>query len=270
MPPTAPPRILRGATVADDPSAAIPASSSVASSSVLVPLNRHRRRILLFSGLGAGAYLLALLATIPARLLVPDDVPALSAVSGSIWHGEAALPGGDRLTWRFAPLRTLASLRFSADLAVSGAQTDLAGRIALTPSTVRLDSVTGRAGGTLLQAAFPDLPFTCDLGLQVDVPRLILGTGTPQITGDIRSTPGSCTPRTGGVASPVPALLATARAAGPATTALVITPLTERRRTLATTRFSPGGAVAITIRPAGAALFPFASPPGGLSLETTL
>lgn len=242
----------------------------MASPSVLVPLNRHRRRILLFSGIGAGAYLLTLLATIPARLFVPDDMPALGAVSGSLWHGEAALPGGDRLTWRFAPLRTLAGLAFSADMAVTGTQTDLAGRIALTSATVRLDSVSGRAGGTLLRAAFPDLPFTCDLGLQVDVPRLALGTTAPRITGDIRSTPGTCTPRAGGVTSPIPALLATARPAGPTTTALVITPLTERRRLLATTLFGPNGRVTITVRPSGAALFPFASPPGGLSLETTL
>ena len=248
----------------------VASAASVASSPVLVPVDRHRRRILLFVGIGAGAYLLALLATIPARLAVPGDVPALGAVSGTVWHGEAALPGGDRLTWRFAPLRTLASLAFAADIAVTGAQTDLAGRIALTPSAVRLDSIAGRAGGTLLRAAFPDLPFTCELGLQVDVPSLTIGTATPQVAGEIRSTPGACTPRTGGAAVPVPALLATARPAGPRSTALTVTPLTERRRTLARTVFTADGRVAITIRPAGAALFPFASPPGGMSLETTL
>ncbi len=202
--------------------------------------------------------------------MVPEDVPALRAVSGTIWHGEAALPGGDRLEWRFAPLRTLTSLAFAADFTVTGAQTDLAGRAAFTPSTVRLDSVAGRADGSLLRAAFPDLPFACELGLLVDVPRLTLGNGATDVAGEIRSTPGTCTARSGGVAAPVPALLATARAAGPNSTALLVTPATQRRQTLARTVFTRDGRVAITIPPAGAALLPFASPPGGLSLETTL
>ncbi|MFD1950179.1 type II secretion system protein N [Sphingomonas arantia] len=265
MQPTAAPRIARGAA-----SAADPASPGLASSSVLVPIDRHRRRVLLFAGIGAGAYLLALLATIPARLVLPEDVPALGAVSGTVWHGEAALAGGDRLEWRFAPLRTLSSLAFAADFTVTGAQTDLAGRAALSPSRVRLDSVAGRADGTLLRAAFPDLPFTCELGLQVDVPRLTFGDGATDVAGEIRSTPGTCTALAGGTPAPIPALLATARAAGPNSTALVVTPATQRRETLARTVFTRDGRVSITVRPQGAALFPFASPPGGLSLETTL
>lgn len=237
---------------------------------VLPSTDRHRRRILLFAGLGAGAYLLTLLATVPARLIVPAGILAPGAVSGTIWRGEAALNGGDRLAWRFAPLRTIAGLAYAADLTMTGAQTDLTGRVALRPQSIRLDSVAGRAGGSLLRAAFPDLPFTCDLGVQVDLPHVVIGTGAPDIRGDVRSTPGTCTPRAGGAASPIPALIATTQTLGTNGTALTITPLTERRRLLARTVFTQDGRVAITIRPAGAALFPFASPPGGLSLETTL
>ncbi|HEX8447180.1 MAG TPA: hypothetical protein VF649_11265 [Sphingomonas sp.] len=230
---------------------------------------RHRRRILLFGGIGVAAYLLTLLATVPARLFVPSDVPALRAVSGTIWHGEVALPGGDRLTWRFAPLRTIASLAYAADLTVTGRTTDLAGRVALGRRMVRFDSVAGRADGAFVAAVFPDLPFTCDLGLVIDIPRLAIGTEIPDAAGEIRSAPGRCTPRGGGTATAVPALLATTRVAGTATV-VTITPPTQRRQILARTRIDADGRVAITIPPAGARRFPFASPPGGLSLETTM
>jgi hypothetical protein len=228
-------------------------------------MNRHRRRILMFGGIGVGAYLLALLATVPARLVVPSGTFAPGAVSGTVWRGEAALPGGNRLTWRFAPLRTLASLAYAADIAVTGAQTDLAGRLTARPRMLRLDSMTGRAGASLVQSAFPGLPFHCDLGMQVALPRVVIAADGTEAQGDLRSAPGRCTPRDGGSPAALPALIATAR--GPT---LTITPLTERRRILARVTVTQGDHLGLTITPAGAALLPFASPPGGLSLETTL
>src|SRR4051812_8108290 len=76
---------------------------------------RINRRTLIFAGIGAGIYVLSLIATIPAQLAVP-----LADASGTIWHGSAPLGATNRIEWRWAPLRSLARLGFAADFIAEG------------------------------------------------------------------------------------------------------------------------------------------------------
>ncbi len=230
------------------------------------------RRAGTFAALGLAAYLIALLAAIPAGLFVPANGPLLE-VDGTIWHGEAALDGGDRLRWRFAPLRSLVNLGFAVDWRVDGAATDLGGGAVLAAGgRVALDSISGRADGALLRAAAPGLPFTCELDLQFDLPTLRLGGADQRAAGEIRSDAGGCRPTADPAASPtaVPPLLLVAEPDARHGTAFSIVPLGQRRTRLVDGTLDRDGRLRVTIGRAGAAVLPFAAPNGGLSLETQL
>lgn len=224
------------------------------------------------AALGLAAYLIALLATIPAGVFIPAS-GALLEVGGTIWHGEAALDGGDRLRWRFAPLRSLINLGFAADWRVEGVATDLGGRAVLrSGGRAALDSISGRAGGALLRAAAPGLPFTCELDLQLDVPTLKLGGGDQRAAGEIRSDAGSCRPTVVPAASPtaVPPLILVAEPDARRGTIFSIAPLGQRRTRLVEGALARDGRLSVTIGRGGAAALPFAAPAGGVALETRL
>ena len=230
------------------------------------------RRAALFAAIGFGSYLIALLAATPAGLFVPGGGPLID-VDGTIWRGEAALEGGDRLSWRFAPLRSLVNLGFAADWRVTGTTTDLGGRAVLrSGGRAALDTVSGRAGGALLRAAAPGLPFACEMDLQIDVPRLELGGSDQRVRGEIRSDAGSCRPKSDPLApsTPVPPLILTAAPDARRGSSFTIAPLGQRRIRLVDGALSRDGRLSITIDRAGAKALPFAAPEGGLSFETRL
>ena len=219
----------------------------------------------MFAGLGAAAYVATLLATVPAAFLIPRG-GAIAALGGTIWHGRAALAGGDRLEWRWAPLRTLANLRFAADFTVEGTGTLLAGRALLGSQSVRLDAVSGSVDAALLTAiARPG--FTCAMPVQLDLERVVLGAGDRMIAGRAVSEAGSCT--AGGATSAVPPLALSAEHLGPRS-AVTLAPGAQRRRTLATMTLEHDGAATLSVTRDGAGLLPFAAPPAGMTVETRL
>lgn len=223
------------------------------------------RRTLAFAALGLCAYLLALAATIPAALIAPV------AAGGTIWNGEAALPGDNRVRWTWAPLRSLVQLGFAADWHATGPATDLKGQALLKPGRVILTRAKGDADGSLLAALAPDLPFTCDLTMRVDLPRVALGAGRQELSGELRSDPGLCRARDGGsIATPVPALIATAASMPGGEAQAIVAPLGQRRNRLVKIGFGKEGRVVVGITPAGAAKLPFLSPTGGMTIETGL
>jgi hypothetical protein len=227
---------------------------------------RRRRRIIVFAAIGLVTYLLSLLATTPARLFVPPS-PGISAVGGTIWHGEAALVGGNRLEWRWAPLRSISGLGFAVDWRVTGAATDLGGRALLRRSGVRFDRVSGRADGSLLAAVAPDLPFRCDLLIQANLPLLAIGD-KQRVEGMLRSEPGSCS--SGGAIAPLPPLVAASRASGGGRSALRLMAVGQPGRLLAELVLREEGALDLRVTPAGAALMPFLLPPGGTRIRTAI
>ncbi len=193
----------------------------------------------------------------------------IAAVGGTIWHGEAALAGGDRLSWRWAPLATLAHLAFAADFAVEGRDTALAGRALLGRSSLRLDDVSGTADARLLAALDPGLPFACAMPLQVNLTTLAIGRGDRRMAGEIRSGGGSCGPKAGGAQVSVAPLILTAGDVGRAT-AGGIAPLGRRRLSLVTFTLARDGRLDLAVTRAGAAALPFAAPPMGMAISTNL
>lgn len=209
--------------------------------------------------------LLSLLAATPARLFVPPS-PGIAAVGGTIWHGEAALVGGNRLEWRWAPLRSIAGFGFAVDWRVTGAATDLGGRALLRRDGVRLDLVSGRADGSLIAAIAPDLPIRCDLMIQADLPLLVIGSADQQVEGMLRSEPGTCA--SGGAIAPLPPMVAASRGSRGGRSALRLVAAGQPGRLLAELVLRKEGAMDLRVTPAGAALLPFVLPPGGTRIRT--
>lgn len=226
-----------------------------------------RRRIIVFVALGIGAYLLAMLVTMPASVIF-RNAPWRTGVAGTVWHGEVGLAGGSRLEWRMAPLRSLLSLGFAADWNARGATTDLGGRMLVRPGgRMVLDHVSGSADGALIAALQPNLPFTCDLTMQVEMERIVVGGGSGQmLSGRAASEPGSCRTKAAGTATAVPALALTADHVGDRTT-LRITPATQRRQVLVDAVLDEGGTLDLGVTPEGAAALPFLGIPGGSRIK---
>lgn len=222
-----------------------------------------------FAAIGVAAYLVALVATIPASLVAPRAEGV--AVGGTIWSGEAALAGGNRLDWSWAPLRSLVQLGFAIDWRATGPASDLTGQALLKPGRVVLEAVRGRADGALLRVAVPGLPFDCEMMMAIDLPRVALGGTRQGFTGQVRSDPGICRPKaTGGLATPVPALRMKAERIGNGSTLATIAPRGERRNRLVKITLGKEGRLAVGVTPEGAAALPFLAPTGGMTIETDL
>lgn len=232
------------------------------------PIRRRLdRRIVILAAIGAAAYCLALLAQLPAAFLISRG-DSIAALGGTIWHGEAALAGGDRLEWRWAPLRTLANLAFAVDFTVEGDGTGFGGRALLGASSVRLDDVSGTGDARLLRALAPGLGFTCRMPLAIALEQVTLGGGTRRIVGQVTSGAGACSTR-GGAIVPVEPLVFAATPLGRATSA-TIAPTGQRRRSLATLLLAEDGKATFAVTRDGAAVLPFAAPAGGVSIETEM
>lgn len=225
-----------------------------------------RRRIIVFAGLGIGAYALAMLATMPASVVVKNR-PWRTGVAGTVWNGEVGVAGGSKFEWHMAPLRSLTSLGFATDWKATGPDTDMGGRALVhLGGRVVLDKVSGSADASLLQALQPNLPFTCELTMQIGMDRIAVGGGSQMLSGSAASDPGSCRPKGAGPAAPLPALLFTAEHIGNRTQ-LRIAPATQRRRTLVTAELAEDGTLDLGVTPEGAAMMPFLGLPAGARIQ---
>lgn len=224
-----------------------------------------RRRIIRFAILGIAAFVVALIWTMPASVIVKNRAWR-TGVAGTVWHGEVGVAGGSILNWDWAPLRSLTSLGFAADWRAAGNDTDLGGRVLLRPGRTVIDAMSGRADASLLRAIQPDLPFTCELTMQAEFPRMVLGGAGQMVEGTLLTEPGTCAPKKGGTPTAVPALALTATKVG-TESRLRLTPATQRRRTLMTIVLDETGEVAITMTPEGAQALPFVGLPPGASIR---
>jgi hypothetical protein len=209
-----------------------------------------------------------MVATLPASAVLTDR-PWRSGVAGTIWNGEVGVVGGSKVEWQWAPLRSLTSLGFAVDWRATRPDTDLGGQALFWPGAVRLDRVSGSADASLLQAVAPDLPFTCDLVMQVELPRLTAGGSDQQAQATILSDAGSCGARPAGAASAVPAMILTAEHVG-RETRIRLAPQTQRRQTLVDAVLAEDGAYRVTLTHDGAAVLPFTGLPPGVTLESRL
>jgi hypothetical protein len=224
-----------------------------------------RRSIILFALIGIGAYLLALIVTMPASVIFPNG-PWRAGVAGTVWNGEVGIAGGASFSWKMAPLRSLTSVAFAADWRATGPDTDLGGQMIrhIGGRTV-LDHVSGSADSSLFRALQPNLPFSCNLAMQIEMQRIAVGGGARMADGKVTTDPGSCRAKNGGPVA-VPALLISAEHVGDKTT-IRVAPSAQRMKTLMTAVLGEDGALDISMTPEGAAVLPFVGLPGGTRIQ---
>lgn len=228
--------------------------------------NGARRRLIAFGSLGIAAYVVAMVATMPASVFIKNR-PWRTGVAGTVWSGEVGVAGGSIVKWDWAPLRSLTSFGFAADWRANGEDTDLGGQALLSPGGIRLDRVSGSADGALLTALLPGLGFACDLTMQAEFPRLSIGRGRGLVEGRATIDPGSCTKTPDGAPVPTPAMILTAEHVG-TESRIRIAPIAQRRRTLIDAVLGEDGSYRVTLTPDGAGLLPFTGLPAGVSVES--
>lgn len=165
-----------------------------------VTRRRLRNRTAVFASIAVLAYLVGLIAQIPARTLITETDTL--KVGGTIWNGEAVRGSTIRLEWQFAPLRSLTSLAFSADVQIAGGGTDLVGQAMRSSGRLVLTDMSGQIDGTLLDVMAPDLPLSCRFVAQTRIAWLALGGQAQGAAGTMQLSPATCTAR-GGSALPV-------------------------------------------------------------------
>jgi hypothetical protein len=218
--------------------------------------------------LGIAAYALTMVATIPASVAFKNR-PWRTGVAGTIWNGEVGISGGTAFRWDWAPLRSLTSFAYATDWKATGPDTDLGGRALMRFGRSVLDDVSGSAHASILHALQPDLPFTCDLVMQVEFERIAVGGSDQAMDGRATSDAGSCTPKAGGAPVPVPPLLLTAEKIG-TQTRIHITPAAQRRQTLVEATLTEDGSLTFRMTADGARVLPFTGMPAGASIEGRL
>lgn len=225
-----------------------------------------RRTITRFALLGIAAYAVAMIATIPASVVV-NNQPWRSGVAGTVWDGEVGVAGGSVVAWQWAPLRSLTSMGFAVDWTAKGPDTDLGGQALLGTGSVRLDNVSGAADASLLAAIAPNLPFRCDAVMQLDLPRVKLGGGGQMVQGMGTIDPGTCfATGANAAASPTPAMAFVADHIG-TQSRIRLTPMGQRRRTLIDATLDEEGGYRLTLTQDGATLLPFTGFPAGTAIE---
>lgn len=227
-----------------------------------------RRRLTVFVVLGIAAYLFAMIAMMPAGVFLKNR-PWRTGIAGTVWNGEVGVAGGSSVRWNWAPLRSLTSLGFAADWKATGPDTDLGGRGLMRLGSTLLDSVSGSAHSSLLTAIQPNLPFTCDLVMQIEFDRIAIGGSDQMLDGKLTTDPGTCTPKGGGAPVAVPSLLLTAEKIG-TETRIRIVPATQRRQTLIDATLSESGQLSLRVTEDGARVLPFVGMPAGATIAGEL
>lgn len=196
-----------------------------------------------------------MVATTPASVAVGNR-PWVAGTSGTVWNGEVGVTGGSVVKWSWSPLRSLTSLGYAADFRVTGADTDLGGRVLAGLTSKVFDKVSGSASMTLLQVLQPNLPFTCDMTVQVEIERAEFGGSGQMMNGNIVTDPGSCAPRIVGGATQLPSLILTSEKIG-TETRIRLAPAAQRRKVLLNGTLGESGAMVVSLTPDGAAMMPF-------------
>lgn len=214
-----------------------------------------RRRLIAFVGIGIAAYVLGLIATLPASLAFPNR-PWRSGVAGTLWNGEVGIAGGTAVKWHWAPLRSITSLGFAVDWHATGPDTDLGGRALAGWGSVTIDKASGSANARLLDVLGANLPFTCDFTEQVEMEKMVIGGSGQMLQGQVVSDPGTCRPRGAGAASAVPAMVLTAQKIG-GETRIKVAPARQRMKVLVHAMLPESGPLEISVTPEGATMLPF-------------
>ena len=141
---------------------------------------------------GAAAFVIAMIATLPASLFAGSLKLGVASVAGTAWSGEALLRGGDLVTWRLDPVGSILSFGASAEIAVTGGNTNLTGTLLARPGAATLSNINGVAGWTLVKTAWPELDLSCDIAIRVKNATATLGDRAPVLSGEAAGSEGTC------------------------------------------------------------------------------
>ena len=230
------------------------------------------RRALVLLLLGLVTYMLALLASLPARLILgdPSESAVLRAVGGTVWSGEAALDEGHGVRWTWAPGASLVNFAFTVDWEITGPDTSLKGQTSWRPSGMNFVDVEGQASGALLAALTPRLPFRCDFLMRVRIDALQLRGQQKGADGRIESSRCACALRDApAIAAAMPPLVGTATLNVGGSTG-VVAPQGEPVARLITATVTPNGMLSVRLLPAGLALLPPGAALGPVSWDQQL
>jgi hypothetical protein len=211
----------------------------------------------------AFVFVIALAATMPASALrrIIDLPPQITDLRGTVWQGSATLTDGYALHWD-SHFSALILARISADVTLTGADTQLTGTVSISPWTTALRDLTGRAGPGLLALA-PRVPVeSCTSRAIVDVSLASFGRGRAAAEGQIELEAGACTDFAGNPIA-VPALTIALHGAGND----AVADLTDTQTPLAQVTVAGDRRLIIRVEPAGAALIPGLPSSGPIMLE---
>jgi hypothetical protein len=235
---------------------------------LLVLVRRVRVRRLAI--LGLVSFAVSLVATAPARLVVPSAGEAAMPAAGTIWQGEAAIGDQTVMSWRVRPLRSLLNLGVAADVAFRGGGTEMTSQAVWRPGRLEMSDVAGVAGPGLVNTLIGGLPIRCDLSFVVDLDRVVLAGRRSSVEGALRSGPGACKtsggPETGPVA--VPAMEGRAVTGAGGTSAWLAPAGRPGEERLFQLTIDRSGLLKATVLPAGARIL--AAEGGRMSIETRL
>ena len=240
---------------------AMPATPNTGRAAARSPDATYTARVRL-AAIGVAVYALALLATLPARLVLPGAIDA----AGTVWGGEAAFGGGHIATWHWSLIDSLARFGVAGRWTIDGPGTALHGRARWRPfAGVDLDTVAGRAGWPLVALAAPSLPFACDFGFIVELDRAALGPHRQSGAGSVQGGAGSCATRVRGDVRAVPRVVAEISGNGEIARGVVFA---WANRALHLADFTiERGILRLHTTPRGAALIPGSTGPSDVEIE---
>jgi hypothetical protein len=202
--------------------------------------------------LGLGAFAVALVATMPVQFAADMAGVTVKGLSGTLWQGQAQMDAGHVTKWDVAVRDSVLTTTLIFDVGVTGPQTTLHGRVALTPSQVVVGPLAGQAGWPLIAAVMPGLEITCDSVADVRIGTLTM-VAPRRGVGQVTVNEGFCDRVDGTVTRvPVPALVADITTVDDGIEAVV----TSDAVPLVTARITNGDRALVTIHAAGAAMVP--------------
>lgn len=213
------------------------------------------RQIALWTLFFVTAYLVFLAATMPARMVgrVVGLPPQVVHLAGTVWKGESVFTDGVVVTWRVDPLRSLLALALEAEWTLQSPDTRLSGLVQVSPNAFAVSRITGVAGWSLVEAALPQVPFTCEPRARVEIDRVSHAAGVIDAAGTLTTAEGICGDAIADVLVPALAGEIVPESDG---VRLTVSMREPPGTVLGEARITQTGVLELTIQPAGAALVP--------------
>lgn len=218
------------------------------------------------------SYAISLAATAPASLVtrLVKMPPAVTSLSGSVWHGQAMLVGGHIARWSVMPLASLGQAALVAQWSLQGPGTQLQGNARLRTNGASVNGVGGRASWRLIAALGSTLPIACEAQARVAIEQAAFGETLETLEGELRSGPAVCAATNATSAQPVevPPLQAVATTTADGVRVDVTT--AAEATLLARATLNAQNTLVLTLMPAGARLVPGMPTSGETILEVPL